>query len=61
MKKVSIVISAYNEDGNIAELYQQLSKEIKKGVPKARIKNSLPPRGRLFYGWMWASTPTSQD
>lgn len=30
MKTVSIVISAYNEDGNIAELHKQLSKELKK-------------------------------
>ena len=30
MKTVSIVISAYNEDGNIAELYKQLNKELKK-------------------------------
>ncbi len=30
MKTVSIVISAYNEDGNIAALYQALSKELEK-------------------------------
>ena len=29
MKTVSIVISAYNEEGNIAELYKQLSNELK--------------------------------
>ena len=30
MKKVSIVISAYNEEGNIEKLYQELDKELKK-------------------------------
>ena len=30
MKQVSIVISAYNEEGNVAELYKQLNKELKK-------------------------------
>lgn len=30
MKKVSIVISAYNEEGNVAHLYEELDKEIKK-------------------------------
>lgn len=30
MKKVSIVVSAYNEEGNIAALYKELDKELKK-------------------------------
>ncbi len=30
MKKISIVISAYNEEGNIAELHKVLDKELKK-------------------------------
>ncbi len=30
MKTVSIVISAYNEEGNISKLYEELSKELKK-------------------------------
>lgn len=29
MKKVSIVVSAYNEEGNIAELHKELDKELK--------------------------------
>ena len=29
MKKVSIVISAYNEEGNVAELHKELDKELK--------------------------------
>lgn len=28
MKKISIVISAYNEEGNVAELYKELNKEL---------------------------------
>ena len=30
MKTVSVVISAYNEEGNVAELYKQLSSECEK-------------------------------
>lgn len=30
MKTVSIVVSAYNEEGNISKLYEELSKELKK-------------------------------
>ena len=30
MKTVSIVISAYNEEGNVAKLHQELTKELKK-------------------------------